>query len=75
MVIKLNKKVLTVDDETKEDKEKTIPYFLVSCTGYGLILWIMDMVCNTFFFIHPFPFLSILLHSISGWITFLGGLL
>jgi hypothetical protein len=74
MVIKLNKKVLVVEDDSKEEKEKTIPYFAVSCIGYGFILRMMDMVCYTFFTIHPFPFLSILFHSISGWITFIGGL-
>jgi hypothetical protein len=71
MVIKLNKKVLVVDNEPKEEKEQSLGYFLVSCTGYGLILWIMDMVCTTFFSLHPFPFLGVVFHAISEFFNYL----
>jgi hypothetical protein len=74
MVVKLNNKVITVNDEPMEDKESSLPYFMVSCCGYSLILWIMDYVCFTFFSIHPFPFLSGVIHNISGWIHLIGGL-
>jgi hypothetical protein len=66
MVVKLNKKVITIDDEPIQEKESSISYFMVSCCGYGLILWIMDYVCFTFFTIHPFPLLSSLFTIVSG---------
>ena len=74
MLIKLNHKPIDVIEDDKEDKEYTPVYWCVSGVGYVLVLWLMDMVCYTFFYIHPFPFLSILFHAISGWITFLGGI-
>ena len=66
MLIKLNKKVIDVTDEEKEEKDFDPIYFSISCIGYGLVLWIMDIVCYSFFYIHPFPFLSWLFHGISG---------
>jgi hypothetical protein len=74
MVVKLNSKVIDVVENNKEDKEKTITYWCVSTLGYVLVLFIMDMVCYTFFYIHPFPILNWLFTGISGWINFIGGL-
>lgn len=74
MVVKLNSRVIDVVEEDKEEKEKTITYWCVSSVGYVLVLFIMDMVCYTFFYIHPYPFLNWLFIGIRGWITLLGGL-
>jgi hypothetical protein len=74
MLIKLNNKPIDVVEDNEEEKEKSLVYWGVSTVGYVLVLWIMDMVCYTFFYIHPFPFLSWLFHGVSGWITLLGGL-
>ena len=74
MLVKLNKRVIEVTEDNEKENEKSWVYWGVSACGYVLVLWIMDIVCYTFFYIHPFPFLSFLFHGVSGWITFVGRL-
>ena len=74
MLVKLNNKPIDVVEDNEEEKEKSLVYWCVSSIGYVLVLWIMDMVCYTFFTIHPFPFLSWLVNGVSGWIHLIGGL-
>ena len=57
MLVKINKKPIVVEEDTTESNFDPI-YFCVSVTGYGAILWFVDYVCFTFFFFHPFPFMS-----------------
>lgn len=57
MLIKLNKKVINVTDEDKEEKEFSPIYFSISCLGYGLILTLLDYVCYLFIGHSPLPIL------------------
>ncbi|UTC25182.1 hypothetical protein Bfsp1_26 [Cytobacillus phage Bfsp1] len=56
MLVKINKKPIKVEEESEVTTFDPI-YFCVSVTGFGAILWLVDMVCFTFFFYHPFPFM------------------
>ena len=69
MLIKINKKPITIEEEP-EEKSNSWMYFTVSSIGYLLALWIMDLVSYTFFYIHPFPFLGFL----TKFFLYLGGL-
>jgi hypothetical protein len=74
MLIKLNNKPIDVVEDVEEKSYSPI-YWCVSGVGYVLVLWIMDIVCNTFFHSHPFPFLNWLFKLIGGFFNFLGGVL
>lgn len=65
MVIKINSKPIQVVEETEEEKDFSLVYFLVSCTGYVFALWMMDYVCSVFFYIHPLPFI----HTLGAWVA------
>lgn len=70
MLIKINNKPVTVTEE--DDKSSlSIPYICVSTLGYTLIFWFLDYVCYTFFFVHPFPWITF----VGKIISFIGGLL
>jgi hypothetical protein len=62
MLIKINNKPIRVVEEDEEQKDFSIVYFTVSSVGYLLVLWIMDYVCYTFFYVHPLPFVSAFFH-------------
>jgi hypothetical protein len=68
MVIKINRKPIKIEEEP--EKPASIPYIVVSGIGMFLALWIMDLVCFTFLYIHPFPFTTF----ITKLIAFIGGL-
>ena len=57
MLVKINKKPITVSEDTNKEKDFDSVYFSVSCVGYGLILLLMDYVCYTFFGVYAFPLL------------------
>lgn len=57
MLVKINKKPIEVKEESEESTFDPV-YLCVSVTGFALILWLVDYVCFTFFFYHPFPFMS-----------------
>lgn len=46
MVIKINNKPIQVKEE--KEREFSIVYFLVTCVGYGLIIWILRVAAVTF---------------------------
>lgn len=71
MLVKINKKPIDVMDEDKEEKDFDPIYLCVSTIGYILAMFIMDMVCYTFFYVHPFPFLSWLFNLIGGVLAWL----
>jgi hypothetical protein len=71
MLVKLNNKPIDVVEDADKEKGFDPIYFTVSCVGYGLVLWIMDIVCYTFFYTHPFPFLTWLFKGISVVIAWL----
>jgi hypothetical protein len=66
MLVKLNHKPIEVVEDNEKNKEFSVVYCCVSTMGYVLALFIMDMVCYTFFSIHPFPFLNWLFGFIGG---------
>jgi len=57
MLVKINKKPIEVKEESEERTFDPV-YFCVSMTGFAFIFWLVDYVVFTFFFIHPFPFMS-----------------
>jgi hypothetical protein len=69
MVVKINNKPVIVT-ENSEEKSFSWTYWCVSGVGYGLIFWILDYVCFTFCFIHPFPWIV----WIGKVISFIGGI-
>jgi hypothetical protein len=71
MLVKLNKKVIDVVEDNEKEKEFDPIYFTVSCVGYGLVLFIMDIVCYTFFYTHPFPYLTWLFKGIGVILSWL----
>jgi hypothetical protein len=71
MLVKLNNKPIDVVEDNEKDKEFSPVYLCVSGVGYVLVLFIMDMVCHTFFYIHPFPFLTWLFKLIGGVLAWL----
>jgi hypothetical protein len=71
MLVKLNNKPIDVVEDNEKEKGFSPVYFTVSCVGYGLVLFIMDMVCYTFFYIHPFPYLVWLFKLIGGVLAWL----
>lgn len=60
MLVKINKKPIKIKEESGESTFN-LGYFCVSMTGFGLIIWLVDYVCFTFFFYHPFPLVSTIL--------------
>jgi hypothetical protein len=69
MLININKKPIKIEEEP-EQKPISIPYLITASTGILLCLWIMDLVCYTFFYIHPFGF-TLFITKLFAWI---GGL-
>lgn len=46
MVVKMNGKPIQVKED--EEKEFSVVYFITTCVGYGLIIWIMRLAAITF---------------------------
>lgn len=57
MVVKINSKPIKIEEEPKQEHTFNPVYLAVSTIGFALILWIMDYVCYTFFYIHPIPWI------------------
>lgn len=57
MLVTINKRPIKVVEESQDEKCFSWIYTSVSSIGFILILWIMDLVCYTFFYIHPLPFI------------------
>lgn len=70
MVVKINSKPIEVTEDP-ETPTFSLTYLTVSALGYSLALWILDYVCFTFCFVHPFPFIV----WVGKVIFFIGGLL
>jgi hypothetical protein len=70
MLVTINKKPIEVKEEPETPTFSPV-YLTVSTIGFTLILYLMDYICNIFFFIHPLPWIQFVGHIIS----FLGGLL
>lgn len=58
MVVKINKKPITVTDETASDKNIDWVYIGVSTAGYVGLFSLLDYACYTFFYIHPIPLIQ-----------------
>jgi len=67
MLIKINKKPIPIETETKEPSSFNPVKLCVSTIGYFLILYLMDYISYIFFFKHIFP----IIHTIG---SFIGGL-
>jgi hypothetical protein len=46
MVVRINSKPIKVKED--EEREFSWVYFMVTCVGYGLILWILRVAAVTF---------------------------
>jgi hypothetical protein len=71
MLVKLNNKPIDVVEDNKNDKDLPPVHWSVSTLGYVLVLFIMDKVCYTFFYTHPFLFLTWLFKLIGGVLAWL----
>lgn len=54
MVVKINNKPVHVTTD-EEDKGIDWLYVCISTSGYAFLLWFLDYVCYTFFYIRAIP--------------------
>jgi hypothetical protein len=57
MVVKINSKPIQVMEEEEKERIDWL-YLSVTIVGYGLIAWVVDYMCFSFFYVHPLPFIS-----------------